>query len=111
MKNHLFCVGVELRKASEQADQGASASSYAYLNVYLGANDVREALDRVENQLKQDGYEILFVRGCWVVDSDCDDGFCPTDESNAAASGDLLFNGQIQYGKSQEWSISSDYEY
>ena len=25
--------------------------------------------------------------------------------------GDLLFNGQIAYGKPQEWSINSDYEY
>ena len=111
MKNHLFCVGVELRKTAEQASQSLPTSSYAYMNAYVGANDLREALEQVEKQLKQDGYEILFIRGCWVVDSDCDDGFCPTDESTSAAGGDLLFNGQIQYGKLQEWSINNDYEY
>ena len=33
MKNHLFCVGIEFKKASEQT------ASYAYRTAYLGAND------------------------------------------------------------------------
>lgn len=83
MKNHLFCVGIEFKKASEQT------ASYAYRTAYLGANDIYEAIHRVEKQLKQEGNEILFIRGCWVVDADCDDGFCPTDESKMLANNDL----------------------
>ena len=105
MKNHLFCVGIEFKKASEQT------ASYAYQTAYLGANDIYEAIHRVEKQLKQEGNEILFIRGCWVVDADCDDGFCPTDESKMLANNDLLFNDQIVFGKLQEWSINNNYEY
>ena len=105
MKKYLFCVGIEFKKASEQT------ASYAYRTAYLGANDIYEAIHRVEKQLKQEGNEILFIRGCWVVDADCDDGFCPTDESKVLAKNDLLFNDQILFGKLQEWSISNNYEY
>lgn len=106
MKNHLFCVGIEFQKGFEK-----TATSYAYLTVYLGADDIQEAIERVEKHFEQQGNKVLFVRGCWVVDADCDDGFCPTDESNTAIEEDLLFNNQIHYGKLQEWSINDNYEY
>jgi hypothetical protein len=105
MKKYLFCVGIEFKKASDPSE------SYAYVTAYLGAKNIDEAIQRVEKQLEQEGNEILFVRGCWVVDSDCDDGFCPTDESRTLANNDLLFNDQIVFGKLQEWSISNNYEY
>ena len=114
MKNHLFCIGVELRKtgqSAETADNQTPASSFTNFNVYVGANDLHEALSRVQQQLQQDGYEILFIRGGWVVDANCNDGFCPTDAMMGSQGGDLLFNGQIAYGKPQEWSINSEYEY
>lgn len=113
MKNHLFCVGVELRQTSNSTEDQANtpSSSYLYLNAFVGANDLREALAHVEQQLEQDGYELLFIRGCWVVDSKCNDGFCPNDELIASSGGDLLFNGKIAYGKPKEWSINNDYEY
>ena len=105
MKKHLLCVGVEFRKASDET------GSYAYLTAYLGADDLHEAIDRVQKQLEQEGNKVLFVRGCWVVDADCDDGFCPTEESNAASKADLLFSDEIYYGKLQQWSINNGYEY
>lgn len=47
MKKHLFCVGVEFRKASDET------GSYAYLTAYLGADDLHEAIDRVQKQLEK----------------------------------------------------------
>lgn len=105
MKKYLFCVGIEFRETSNRS------GSYAYVTAYLGAKNIDEAIQLVKKQLEQEGNEIQFVRGCWVVDSDCDDGFCPTDESKTLANNDLLFNDQIVFGKLQEWSISNDYEY
>jgi hypothetical protein len=105
MKKYIFCVGIEFKKASD------SSGSYAYVTAYVGAENIEEAIQQVKKQLEQEENEILFVRGCWVVDADCDDGFCPTDESKALANNDLLFNNQIVFGKLQEWTISNHYEY
>ena len=55
MKKHLFCVGVEFRKASDET------GSYAYLTAYLGADDLHEAIDRVQKQLEQEGNKVLIV--------------------------------------------------
>ena len=37
MKNHLFCVGIEFKKASDPSE------SYAYVTAYLGAKNIDEA--------------------------------------------------------------------
>ena len=38
MKNHLFCVGIEFKKASDPSE------SYAYVTAYLGAKNIDEAM-------------------------------------------------------------------
>ena len=38
MKNHLFCVGIEFKKASDPSE------SYAYRTAYLGAKNIDEAI-------------------------------------------------------------------
>ena len=86
MKNHLFCVGAAV---GPSAAQGVLA---AHVNLYVGANDLREALARVEAALACDGYPLIFVRGCWVVDAACNDGFCPVDELPGEVGGGLLFS-------------------
>ena len=48
MKNHLFCVGIEFKKASDPSE------SYAYVTAYLGAKNIDEAIQRVEKQLEQE---------------------------------------------------------
>lgn len=105
MKNHLFCVGTEV---------GPSPSGEfleAHVNVYVGANDLREALTRAEAALQRDGYQVIFVRGCWVVDAACNDGFCPVDEVPGEVSGELLFSDAVHYGEFRERTTENDYLY
>lgn len=54
MKNHLFCVGAEVRP-SPASGQGQDFVS-GHVNAYAGANTLREALGRVA--LRRDGYEV-----------------------------------------------------
>ena len=56
MKNHLFCVGIEFKKASDPSE------SYAYRTAYLGAKNIDEAIQRVEKQLEQEGNEIPIIQ-------------------------------------------------
>lgn len=105
MKNHLFCVGAEV---------GPSPSGdflEAHVNAYVGANDLREALARVEAALQRDGYRVTFIRGCWVVDVACNDGFCPVDALPSEVSGGLLFSDEVHYGEFRERTTESDYGY
>ncbi|MNZ99296.1 hypothetical protein D3C78_1186150 [compost metagenome] len=110
MKNHLFCVGAEVGPAPAGTPSGESFLS-AYVNVYVGANDLREALARVESALQQDGYRVVFIRGCWVVDADCNDGFCPADELSSELSGGLLFSDAVHYGTFRDRIGQHDYAY
>lgn len=105
MKNHLFCVGAELGSSTVGEFLGAQ------VNVYVGANDLREALTRVEAALGQDGYQVTFIRGCWVVDAACNDGFCPADELPSEVSGGLLFSDAVYYGTFRKRTTESDYGY
>ena len=107
MKNHLFCVGAEVRPSSASGQVRDFVS--AHVNVYAGANTLREALDRVEGALRRDGYEVTFVRGCWVVDAACNDGFCPVDELPTEVSGGLMFSDDVHYGAFRERTTESDY--
>lgn len=109
MKNHLFCVGVEV--ASAAGGQRTEEFVSAHLNAYVGANDLREALARVEAALQRDGYEVSFIRGCWVVDAACNDGFCPADELASEIGGGLLFSDEIHYGELHDLTTASDYGY
>ena len=105
MKKHLFCVGTEV---------GPSPSGEflaAHVNVYVGANDLREALDSVEAALRRDGYQATFIRGCWVVDVACNDGFCPADALPSEVSGGLLFSDGVHYGEFRERTTADDYGY
>lgn len=105
MKNHLFCVGVEVGPSAAQDFLAA------HVNLYVGANDLREALVRAEAALARDGYPLIFVRGCWVVDAACHDGFCPLDELPGEVGGGLLFSDAVHYGAFRERSTTSDYGY
>src|SRR5512145_2741472 len=105
MKNHLFCVGAEVGPSPAREFMGAE------VNVYVGANDLRDALARVETALQLDGFEVTFIRGCWVVDSACNDGFCPADELPSEVSGGLLFSDAVHYGEFRERTMASDYGY
>ena len=109
MKNRLFCVGAEVRPspASGQARDFVSC----HVNVYAAANTLREALERAEGALRRDGYEVSFIRGCWVVDAACNDGFCPADELPTEVSGELMFSDEVHYGAFRELSSESDYVY
>lgn len=109
IKNHLFCVGAEVTPAV--GSQQAEAFVSAHLNAYVGANDLREALERVEAALQRDGYAVTFIRGCWVVDAACNDGFCPADELPTEVSGGLLFSDDVYYGELQELTTAADYAY
>lgn len=109
MKNHLFCVGVEVGPSPASAQ--AEAFQGAHVNVYVGANELREALARVETALQQDGYQVIFIRGCWVVDSDCNDGFCPADPLPSEVSGELLFSDAVHYGMFRDRVSENDYDY
>ena len=105
MKNHLFCVGAEVGPSAVQDFLAA------HVNVYVAADDVREALQRVEAALARDGYALNFVRGCWVVDAACNDGFCPVDELPGEVGGALLFSDEVHYGAFRALSTASDYAY
>ena len=105
MKNHLFCVGAEVGPSAVQDFLAA------HVNVYVAADDVREALQRVEAALARDGYALNFVRGCWVVDAACNDGFCPVDELPGEVGGGLLFSDEVHYGAFRALSTASDYAY
>lgn len=109
MKKHLFCVGAEVAPAAGGRLDGEFVS--AQLNIYVGANDLRDALGRVEAALQQDGYQVTFIRGCWVVDAACNDGFCPADELPTEVSGGLLFSDEVHYGELRERTTQSDYGY
>lgn len=105
MKKHLFCVGAEVGPSPAGEFLGAQ------VNVYVGANDLREALARAEAALQRDGYPLNFIRGCWVVDVACNDGFCPADELPTEVSGGLLFSDEVHYGKFRERTMENDYGY
>lgn len=107
MKSHLFCVGVEVGKSPSVENSFLSA----HVNVYVGADSMRDALDRAEAALQRDGYQVTFVRGCWVVDLACNDGFCPIDELPGEISGGLLFSDAVHYGEFRELIRESDYGY
>lgn len=109
MKNHLFCVGVEVTSAA--GGQRSEAFVSAQLNAYVGANDLHEALSRVEQALQRDGYAVSFIRGCWVVDAACNDGFCPVDELPSEIGGGLLFSDEVHYGEMHNRTSASDYGY
>ena len=105
MKKHLFCVGTEVGPAPAREFLGA------HVNVYVGANDLREALERAEDALQRDGYQVTFIRGCWVVDVACNDGFCPVDALPSEVSGELLFSDGVHYGEFRERTTENDYGY
>lgn len=109
MKKHLFCVGAEITPHSTNplAEEFVSAQ----LNVYVGANDLHEALLRAEAALGRDGYAVNFIRGCWVVDVACNDGFCPADVLPTEVSGALLFSDAVHYGELRELTTANDYNY
>ncbi|MCQ4347096.1 hypothetical protein NGA35_06585 [Pseudomonas stutzeri] len=109
MKKHLFCVGAEVAPAAG----GRLAETFvsAQLNVYVAANELRDALTRAEVALRRDGYEVTFVRGCWVVDAACNDGFCPADALPSEVSGGLLFSDEVHYGELRELTTANDYAY
>lgn len=109
MKNHLFCVGAEVSPIPAGAQDREFLD--AHVNVYVGANDLREALARAEAALQRDGYQLTFVRGCWVVDVACNDGFCPADDLPTEVSGGLLFSDAVHYGEFRERTTESDYGY
>lgn len=109
MKNRLFCVGAEVEPVPDGPHSGEFM--LAHVNVYTGANEAREALARVETALQKDGYRVSFIRGCWVVDADCNDGFCPVDQLPAEVSGELLFSDAVHYGEFRDRVEESDYEY
>lgn len=109
MKKHLFCVGAEVTPL--EGGQRSEAFVSAQLNAYVGANDLRDALSRVEAALQRDGYAVNFIRGCWVVDMACNDGFCPADALSSEVSGGLLFSDEVHYGELRDLTTASDYGY
>ncbi len=109
MKNHLFCIGAEVRPSPALKAKREFIS--AQLNVYTGANAVAEALEKAEAALREQGYEVTFIRGAWVVDAACDDGFCPLDEVPSDVRGELLFSDGVQFGDLRRMITSGDYGY
>lgn len=67
--------------------------------------------DRGEAALARDGYPLISVRGCWVVDAACNDGFCPADDLPSEVRGGLLFSNVVYYGTFRERTTESDYSY
>ncbi|MFZ5530155.1 MAG: hypothetical protein ACOY4U_03775, partial [Pseudomonadota bacterium] len=97
-KKHVFCVEVELRATpGGRLPEGIDG---AWLQVYLGADDLREAIARAEMTLAADGYQVVMVRGGWIADA----GYVSEVRRDDHRPGDddwltLLAGGTVHYGK------------
>ena len=109
-KKHVFCIEVELK--SIPGGRLPESIDGAWLQVYLGADDLREAIALAETTLATDGYQLVMVCGGWIADEGYASGI--RRDEHRPGEGDwlgLLAGDTVHYGKLQGWDKGSDYEY
>lgn len=109
-KKHVFCIEVAVR--ATPGGPLAEGLDGAWLQVYLGADDLRAAIARAEVVLAADGYLVVVVRGGWIAD----EGYVSNIRRDELRPGeddwlDLLAGEKVHYGSLQGWDKEPDYEY
>jgi hypothetical protein len=97
MKKYIFRVGVEVTQM--EGTQLPSECGGACVNVYLGADDIRDAIDLAECELLSDCYKPIYTYEAYELD--LEDTDYNTDEEGEPGNDDLLNlqkNGGIWYG-------------
>ncbi|WP_369157937.1 hypothetical protein [Candidatus Thiodiazotropha sp. LNASS1] len=97
MKKYVFRVGVQVEPM--EGTQLPEDCAGAYVNVYLGADEIREAIERVEIELLNDCYMPVLTYEAYQLDLEERD--YDTDEEGYPGNADLIHlqeNGGIWYG-------------
>ena len=107
MKKDVYRIEVEV--GPMEGTQLPEECESAFVNVYVGANDIREAIDLVEEQLLSDCYKPIETSAAFQLD--LDETEFDTDEEGYPDNEDLLNiqkTGGVWYGPFNWWPREKD---